>query len=149
MLIQPVKKYFLVYAAVLLLFACNSNSAQKKVKESSLNHATRVKSAENFDLFFKKFNADSVFQKSRVAFPLKVVIAGGEGESDSTKYISDGKWQGGNLMAEKKHIIKKIKNADREIVVQFNIEDTGVGIYYYFAQKKGKWWLVFIKDASD
>jgi hypothetical protein len=52
-------------------------------------------------------------------------------------------------MAEHNHIIKKIKNTSHEVIVQFNIEDTGVGVYYYFTRKEEKWWLVFVKDASD
>ncbi len=150
MIIQIVKKYSLVCAgAFLLLQACNNNATQKKEKELPPRHAATVMAAENFDDFFKRFNADSVFQKSRVVFPLKMVIAGDEGEGDSTKYIIGSKWRWGNLMAEKNHIISKIKNTNREVIVQFNIEDTGVGICYYFTQKRGKWWLVFIKDASD
>src|SRR5438093_7631278 len=95
MLFQSIKKFGLLCGAVLpLLLACNNNKGAKgslSAKATAKFNAIDTAS-ESFDIFFNRFSTDSVFQISRIAFPLKLTIIGGEGESDTTKFMEKKDW---------------------------------------------------------
>jgi len=114
--------------------------------------STIVDSPDNdFDLFFKKFQIDSTFQKSHVLFPLKYKISGDEGEVDSTRFITPNEWKFTRLFIsnEGKLILKKIKKSSTEIDIKVQIEDTGFENEFTFLRKNNGWYLDLVVDNSD
>lgn len=152
MLFQIIKKYSLLFGAVLLLLpGCNNN---KRVKGSLPAKATAKFNAvgtasENFNIFFNRFSTDSVFQISRIEFPLKLTIIGGEGESDTAKFIKKKDWLFAHAQPEKDVIARPKQTSKAKANIHFLIEDTGFSVYYYFVIRKGKWWMTSIRDESD
>ncbi len=57
----------LVFAAV-LFFSCNNK--KEELPGDIANH--QIFCDENFDVFFKKFKTDSLYQKQHIGFPLKL-----------------------------------------------------------------------------
>lgn len=127
----------------LFLFACTGINNTAPKEKPALN--------EPFDPFFKKFESDSIFQKSRVKFPLKLIVTGDEGDKDSIKYIPQADWKFENLLVnqQEKSIVKKYRISDNEMRIQFQMEDTGIQTERFFKRKNGAWWLVLVKDESD
>jgi hypothetical protein len=89
-MLQLIKKISLLYVSVLLLLTARGNDKQTRILLPA-KAVTKFKTAdtvpERFAVFFKRFNSDSVFQISRIIFPLKLTIIGGEGEGDTTKFL--------------------------------------------------------------
>jgi hypothetical protein len=146
---------------ILLGFSCNLNDNQvdssKGTKYSTVAIGkTRTKEninplTENFDFFFKKFQVDSVFQRSRIVFPLKYTMLGDEGESDSTKYVSKNELKFIKLFISNKDkgIIKKRQISPSNIKIVFQIEDTGYEKDFNFIRKGDGWYLNLIVDSSN
>jgi hypothetical protein len=101
--------------------------------------------ADDFSAFFKKFNADSVFQLSRIEFPLK--FKSNEGKAS---VITKNEWSFTKLLEERgsKTVIKKKVINDEEVRIDYMEEDTGVLIRHTFSVKAGRWMLVYIEDHS-
>lgn len=109
---------------------------------------TKPAADKSFDDFFQRFKTDSVFQGSRIKFPLKVVTAG-EGESD-TRTVAKTQLKFIGLFVNNKHgIIKKKTIGPTKVLVQFQIQDTGFEEEFTFENISSVWYLVTIKDNSD
>jgi hypothetical protein len=142
------------YAPTILLLctlclSCNLNSGG--ANSASARKSSQKNADENFDVFFSRFKTDSVFQKSRIRFPLKIKFIAGEGDSDSTNLIPAGKLPYIDTFAanSEKEIIKKTISGPEKVNVKFQLADTGVEENFTFVKKNGQWSLVLIVDNSD
>ncbi len=132
------KYYYRVTILMIFIFSCTQNKSLKCV--------------ENFDEFYKKMSTDSVFQKSRILFPLKAFESIDDYEQDNKKekfienIIESGSWSF-NRFDKNKFIIKINKN-NNDYVINFQIVDTGFYLDYYYKIKNKKWYLYKIVDTS-
>jgi len=147
-------KFGLLPGFIFLVFinfnSCSSSTAKKDSLPAVKNvPVTSNDKGEDFDTFFKKFKLDSVFQVSRIKFPLKLTISSDDG--DTTRFIPKSSWKYISFTASKKEkgIIKKIHVKADEVNVQYTIEDSGIEVEHFFFNVNGKWWLTFAKDESD
>ncbi len=155
MLLQFLKKSCLLFLiSLLLVTSCSNNkSIDQKQSKHSLSKTARGNApdtaSENFILFFKRFSTDSVFQTSRIKFPIKLTIIGGEGESDTIKFIEKKDWWFAHVLPGK-DIVTMPRQTDKTTAhIHFYIDDTGFSVYYYFVNRGGKWWMNSIRDESD
>ena len=142
------------YAITILLFctvslSCNLNSGG--ANPASAPKPSRKIADENFDAFFTRFKTDSVFQKSRIRFPLKIKFTAGEGDTDSTDLVPEGELPYIDTFAANgaKGIITKTISGTEKVNVKFQLADTGVEENFIFVKKDGQWSLVLIVDNSD
>ncbi|MCD0475838.1 DUF4348 domain-containing protein [Flavobacterium sp. EDS] len=104
---------------------------------------------EDFNHFFRLFNHDTVFQISRVIFPLKVKINNDDLELvdyviPKEKYTTidlDKKPE------ERDYNQQLILKKDKAVIQQRGINN-GIFIDYFFEKKDGKWQLVTWVDVS-
>lgn len=139
------RKLFVLSVLVCVLFSCDNNSKKKKLVGINKN----IIKKEVFDGFFVKFNNDSIFQFSRIIYPLKNEIYDTESGQYSNEYIKRENWKYFNFTKLPKSYImtlNKLKNDNNIINIQ--IDDTGINIDYYFTLKRDKWFLVKIIDHS-
>ena len=143
------KNKHIVLVAIFLLFmiGCNT-SADKSISYRAKKGLTRT---EDFDLFFKKFNADSVFQYSRVVYPLKIKTAIENSDNWTTKFLLQKEYKYFDLTKYdgQKSIINKTRVSSKKMTIHYAVEDTGIGLDYYFITKNGRWWLSYVEDYSD
>ncbi len=102
----------------------------------------------SFHKFLKKFNADSVFQLSRVHFPLKVTWIGFE--QDSLFHIEKSDFELMNFKKKKSSQRQQrsiVKNKDLAIIEIRGI-DNGIHIDYIFERINNCWVFVEIIDGS-
>ncbi len=139
------------------IWGCSPNNKNnKEVKAlapiSTVNTDQSINnSKEDFDDFFKKFDSDSVFQRSRIKFPLTIITIDETGENNVEKYISKNEINhiGVNKLTELNMAFKKKRLTVDKVEVQFQIENTGYEKDYLFARSSGKWFLILVKDLSD
>lgn len=81
---------------ILALLICSSCSNEAINREKSKFQKSN-KDIENFDVFFKKFSSDSVFQRSRIKFPLTVETYDIDLDRDTTSTIDAGQWEFFNI----------------------------------------------------
>jgi len=130
--------------ALLLIFASCSdrNINPEKVRSQKSNN-----NVENFEVFFEKFSTDSVFQQSRIGFPLPVDTYDTDTENFKRSTVSATEWSFFDIKNLGKKILKTSKEKDR-ITVNIQIEETGVSVNYIFRQQKNDWLLIKIIDES-
>ncbi len=145
-----------IFTILVLTFGCNSvnNTAPKIGADSSLATVLKtvhVGSEENFEVFFKKFDSDSVFQRSRIRFPLKYETLGDEGDPNTIKYISNNEIYHIGLYKLKEPKMTNVRKVtdSAKVEMQFRIEDTGYEKKLFFTKKDKKWFLVAVNDLSD
>ena len=112
---------------------------------------------DRFETFLSKFNADSIFQVSRIVFPLKGEVL--DMESDNleliTKKIEKSEFSKFDFTynIEKANPLidsytQDIKvNGNRAEIIFSGIEN-GINAVYFFEKRGGKWMLVYFQDHS-
>jgi|GEM_PF-968132 len=151
------KREYLILA-IFALFALNSCNQKSKINAYPLSVDSKAK-GESFNEFCKLFYSDSLFQLSRINFPLsgihniEVEESPSNESGDSTIY----KWEKENWVILKKNSFQgndSVKNIDGEIYKRKTqktdificdsvyIEDSGFGVVKKFALKNGKWYLI-------
>ncbi|WP_293310855.1 DUF4348 domain-containing protein [Pedobacter sp. UBA5917] len=145
-----------VLSILIFAFGCGQiNTADRKITNDS-STTTHLKTVpdhaeESFDQFFKKFDTDSVFQHSRIEFPLKYESLDDEGDPNTISYISksDLPHIGLNKLKEPKMMHTKKITDSSKIEMKFVIEDTGYEKKLVFEKKGEKWFLFAVSDLSD
>lgn len=117
---------------MLLFFSCKTKSTEE----------------EKFADFDKRFHSDSLFQISRIVFPLKGGIIDG---FDRKSWLKKD-WQ-----MIKIPVIKTTVGSDYKLQTSFNdtlvtekvwIESSGFSFERHFKNIEGKWFLIFCKDVN-
>lgn len=150
MLFLSIRTAFRYFPALLtlLMFGCSANQSSRNGDTTRATAAVSSKK-EDFGLFFKKFQSDSVFQLSRVSFPLKAEAKSDDG--DSTRLVDKKDWTYTSIISGKidRGIIHKKKLSANGYLVQCQVSDTGIELDYHFINKDGKWQLKYVEDYSD
>lgn len=117
------------------------------------------KDSDSFLPFLVKFMTDSIFQVSRVRFPIKLKAYSESDEefadNDTTLELSESNWRNISINDGLRHLTNFTNswNTDIKEGIQKKIYLSGVdnGIYvnYYFEKDNGKWFLVNLEDFSD
>lgn len=141
---------------VILLTSCNESNNYKLTgeNETAINRENEVID-DNFNDFIKKFSSDSIFQLSRISFPLKTKMYDIDNERDTIIFLEK---HGFELMDfRKKKSEGKYDQWEQKIVVDKSntsakIEirgiDNGIMVDYLFEKDKDGWMLVGIEDNS-
>ena len=133
------KKLQFIFGIVILL----SISLGIFIKSISSNQS------ENFEEFNLRFHTDSIFQMSRINFPIKgKSIDGFEKHNWSIKnwkFLSSPVTENDSIIAGYKHSLNK---TDDEIIDKIWIENSGFKTERKFKRINGKWFLVYYDDIN-
>jgi hypothetical protein len=116
-------------------------------RESSKSYTLKKNSGEDFDKFYERFHEDSVFQVSRLKFPVDGMSVKGEEKV---------KWTRDNLPLLKTKIYDidttRFKITFRKTEKMFTqkvwIEDSEFSSEYRFELINKKWYLVYVLDQD-
>ena len=120
---------------------------------------------ENFEVFFEKFKTDTVFQVSRIMFPLKINIFGVgqilvdgnwiDDESITTitmdikdfRFLNFSYYKEGDFISDV--LLETTELSENVISVNYRVWETGINTNFTFKKdENGKWNLVKIDDKS-
>lgn len=154
-----VNLWFAVVISV-ILFSC---SGRPKTEETSINEPIeevveeKNPHKESFDLFFEEFAKDSVFQLSRVSFPISYYSIDIEDNKQEYVYNKDDFWH--LDFVEDNEAAERAVDAYEPVLVRespFKIKyikkgiDNGIRIEYFFEMNdNGDWNLIKIIDYSN
>jgi len=131
----------------------------RKVSETETEKSIENQSAgvENFDVFFKRFSKDSVFQKKRTKFPLKIAYYEDVTESEdlTARYVKEKETEPIDFTEDAlamnketdKFTFKIEKTADGMVYKRIGY-DNGIYISYIFSLSGNFWFLSEIIDES-
>ena len=143
---------FFYIGFILLIVACsqNNNTTSQNASKSSND------SIEVFNDFLIKFKADSIFQKSRIIFPLlNVTYNPYDGTSEisfvkKNQYIYNNfYWDSSYAKRERDAITQKIKVLEDTAWIYFLGVDNGINGQLVFVCNNGKWFYFKSIDHSD
>ena len=110
--------------------------------------------SEDFNSFIFEFSTDSVFQISRIHFPLEKITITNDLIDDTSSTIQKSDWKHSYLFINSSsrtqiydNFEKKLSDTDERILSFLGIEN-GLQVYYFFKRLSGKWFLVKIEDLS-
>nr|WP_294779386.1 hypothetical protein [uncultured Flavobacterium sp.] len=131
----------------LTFLSCNNKEVQKEPALNSIKKA-EVSNKENFEEFNKKFHSDSLFQVSRIDFPIEGKhVYGFEQYSWSRK-----NWQFQAVPVAEKSEIGEYQHSliktDTLITERFWIPDSGFEVERQFKLIKNKWFLIYYNDIN-
>jgi len=100
--------------------------------------------AENFDRFYERFHADSLFQLSRITFPLE----GLPSFADENQFAEEFKWEADSWELHKPINYKEFPDLKRELeredsLIKESVNmGNGFALERHFALKGNQWYLV-------
>jgi len=142
--------------------AQNTRRLTEFQKEDRIN---TIKGTENFEQFSKVFYTDSLFQVSRIVFPLKgernidvpITATNVLGDSIITgwgkrdwRMLTDTYFPNKDtvITINNERYVRKIKKGNKSVVIDTYIEDSGFSVKEIYALKKNKWYLVLFSTLS-
>lgn len=154
------KRYYITSLLLITLpAACDNNlvksSSNKLNKTQILTSITKKDIDNEFNDFIEKFSTDSIFQLSRIKFPLKTKYY----DSDNNKYsvIYHDKPSSEMMDFRKKKSIGEYDQWEQKIIIDKNntsatIEirgiDNGIMVDYLFEKINGAWVLIELDNKS-
>ncbi|MFC0779113.1 hypothetical protein [Flavobacterium sp. HJSW_4] len=125
----------------------NLNS-EVAVKNDSLAKPIKKELPENFDEFNKKFHSDSLFQVSRVDFPIEGKHVSGFDQHEWTRK----NWEFQVILVADKTEIEEYQHSltktDTLITERFWIPDSGFEVERKFKLINNKWFLIYYNDVN-
>ena len=136
------KKILLIF--ILIIFSnCQDQKIENNFK-SQENQELTVE--EDFNTFFEKFKKDSVFQKQRVVFPLKVRVFNIDNLKTEENSFEEKDYEFLKIDENEVSIEKKISKDSVKIILKG--KDNGIYIETQFLKDKGIWKLESYNDQS-
>ncbi|RAR48417.1 DUF4348 domain-containing protein [Flavobacterium lacus] len=156
------KTYFYLIL-VLAFLGCKPEVEKVEVKKTteSRKQISGIKIPENVDGDFKTFlyyfSKDSIFQISRVNFPLKVMEVDQNNTFEQLEMIIqkneytklDFEYPKDALTRETSRYTQNIKTKDNKSDVEIRGYDNGIDTDYFFEKENGKWILKSWDDNSN
>lgn len=146
----------LVFAFISSLLSCTNkvnqesdlNSKTVVIKTDSVAKYIKKELPESFDEFNKRFHSDSLFQVSRVDFPIEGKHVAGFEQYNWTRK----NWQFLAIpVAEKTEIGEyqhSLVKTDTLITERFWIDNSGFEVERQFKLIKNKWFLIYYNDIN-
>ena len=136
------KKILLIF--ILIIF---SNCQDQKIENNFNPQENQVLTVEeDFNTFFEKFKKDSVFQKQRVVFPLKVRVFNIDNLKTEENSLEEKNYEFLKIDENEVSIEKKISKDSVKIILKG--KDNGIYIETQFLKDKGIWKLESYNDQS-
>jgi hypothetical protein len=156
-------RIYLYLILVLTFSGCKPESGKVETENAteSKKEVAEVKIPENVDndfkVFIDYFSKDSIFQVSRVNFPLKVMEVDENNTLESiektiskTEYTKlDFEYPKDALTREYDKYTQKIKTNENKAVIEIRGYDNGICTDFFFEKLNGKWFLKSWNDTSD
>ena len=157
----------LLFLLTLTFFSCSNSSDKTLALGQTTSNEIAVDSSKTeeyhpsnipadldskFETFIEYFNKDSLFQISRIDFPLKVKASDQNEEIETIINRSDFQMLNfGNKSAKTREFDKYeeiIKVNGNKAIIETRGIDNGIFIDIYFEKKNGKWKLLTWVDSS-
>jgi hypothetical protein len=136
------KKILLIF--ILIIF---SNCQDQKIENNFNPQENQVLTVEeDFNAFFEKFKKDSVFQKQRVVFPLKVRVFNIDNLKTEENSLEEENYELLRIDENEVSMEKKISKDSVKIILKG--KDNGIYIETQFLKDKGIWKLESYNDQS-
>ena len=157
---QIMEKLFIILFA-LLAFSCskekgeasihrNTNKNFDKDSLKSAHEKSQISGTENWEEFYSKFHKDSLFQLSRIKFPLNGYQFY-DSETRSVRWSKDN-WRmlkyTINEIDIAEYKIEYIKS-DSLVTTRIYKENSSINIIEKYKPINGKWYLIYYLDAFD
>ena len=136
------KKILLIF--ILIIF---SNCQDQKIENNFKSQENQVLTVEeDFNTFFEKFKKDSVFQKQRVVFPLKIRVFNTDNLITEENSFEEKDYEFLKIDENEVSMEKKISKDSVKIILKG--KDNGIYIETQFLKDKGIWKLESYNDQS-
>ena len=132
--------------SILFLISLFMSCQTRDTPEGGSNEK-KVKERERFDVFYKEFHKDSLFQISRIKFPLPGINTDDMEVEDTTYFWKKEEWSM-HHMVDTTLFFKKTSISDSIVEEEITSEDPGVYIKRKFQYTQGKWYLVLYEDVN-
>lgn len=153
----------------LLLVSCTQSGNEKRSKSDNgkANTEARVnvgdtanpdfQTAEEFDLFLRKFSDQESFQLNRIKFPISVIVpdADHEGMAPMEETIGRYEWEMLDLTYDSTYLTRPydqyyqvVRLRNDTAIVEIRGINNGIYADYYFELIDNQWYLVTLYEAS-
>lgn len=144
-----------VFTMLLGMQSCNENQKEKASGTTKREPVSQETTNEAFNTFFQHFSDDSVFQLSRIQFPISYYSMDIEDNKEEYVFNKNDFWYI-DFTVDSEAAIRSVdpyepiieREDSKAIYIRKGI-DNGIRIEYYFERNdEGKWHLVRIIDNS-
>lgn len=143
-----IKIYLVLTGLILFGFSCTTAPIEKPIEEQK---SLLPIDNEDFDLFYKHFHTDSIFQLSRITFPLDGYYIGENYNPDEKKsdfHWTKSNWEIHEIIEDNGDFKIDLQKSDSLIVETIYIPNSGFEIIRKFKLIKKEWFLVFYGEQD-
>lgn len=144
---------FILLGLLTITISCTqTNSSKTKINKLDNN------GIEDFNLFFTKFKADSVFQKTRIVFPLiyETYVPSEDAPEIKIEKVKESEWKYISFYWDPSYAKRNQDAYNQEIsiktdttLINYNGVDNGISIQMIFKCKDKKWFYCKMIDRSN
>ena len=150
--------YCCIFSFILFFESClNSAPSEKMIEQSNDFFYEEIPKGtlmydfsddETFESFIEKFSLDSLFQESRIVFPLKKKYLN-ENLKEEEKFVEAIDWWRVILESTDNYSMRFFEKKKVNLgMVEFRGVENGVRVTYTFELNGGEWFLVEMEDFS-
>lgn len=142
-------KNILLFLSILLCFtACNSS---EQPQEETINEETMIDLPGDFAVFYKTFHEDSLFQMSRIMWPLQGLETTDAGENivNGKYYHSKENWLMHRRMTKDTGFSGSMKLLGEDLIEETLIDGNGqFGMQRRFSKFGEEWYLIYYSGLN-
>ena len=139
---------------ITLITACDNQSADNKNSSADTIEITDAGLTElpaDFRDFYQKFHADSLYQTSRIMFPLEGLPTTDEGPGivNGRYYHARENWRMHRPMQDNSGFVRKTRIVSEDLIEEVMADEKGLfGMKRRFAKFDGEWYLIFYSGMN-
>jgi len=140
------KKNVLLFFTIYCCFFASCNQTTKEDGNNQIKN--RIVDSEDFDVFNTRFHKDSIFQYSRINFPIEGQFIDG---------FEKQNWTKDNWIFLKNKVVEKsdsnelqhsFSKSDSLVIEKFWLPESGFGVERRFKRIDDQWFLVYYNDVN-
>ena len=147
-----IRKIYLFLAFNIVFISCNKGIKGNINGGDDANQEPKSGkyAIEDFEGFYKRFNEDSLFQRSRIIFPLPGINTDDMDINQKKYYWEENKWIFKSTVGLDTINFKKVRKTEKTKVIEeiTSSEYLGLIIRFEFSLVNGKWFLTRYEDVN-
>lgn len=147
-------RIFLLVGALAVLFSCGRTTKESTTIQGNgiVAHKApdieKVKRVESYVTFYRKFHSDSLFQMSRIKFPIEGYYTDSAGIEQAWTKKSWIMHRSQIQNADTSIFKLELTNTNKQKEELLYIEGSGFKVERKFKQINGKWYLIYYVDEN-
>lgn len=147
-------KHYIIVVIFVAICSCSPSGNHQDTRRNTNECASRYilfdrDTSENFNSFISKISTDSIFQRSRIKFPITIREVNAEDSGHQVSALEPESWFFVDFRQTHGLEREVFEKGDSEVIIRYYDPEIAFEVIYIFRCSLGKWYLEEIVDNSN